>query len=94
MNKRKSLIGILAGLTAGAALGLLFAPKRGKETREALAQNSSDYLKKINDTTEQMRSSVEDKLDQILEADSSEADEKVKQRIQEAKDEIKKIERN
>jgi gas vesicle protein len=39
-DNSKVLIGLLAGLAAGTALGLLFAPEAGTETRERLGQSS------------------------------------------------------
>jgi gas vesicle protein len=45
-DSSKVLIGLLAGLAAGTALGLLFAPEAGTETRERLGQSFKD----ISDT--------------------------------------------
>jgi gas vesicle protein len=41
-DNSKVLIGLLAGLAAGAALGLLFAPEAGTDTRERLGQSFKD----------------------------------------------------
>jgi len=49
-NKGKSLIaGILTGALAGAALGLLFAPKVGRETRDLVQRKSRDYTSTIRE---------------------------------------------
>jgi gas vesicle protein len=42
-DNSKVLIGLLAGLAAGAALGLLFAPETGTETRTRLGQSIKDF---------------------------------------------------
>jgi gas vesicle protein len=48
-DNSKVLIGLLAGLAAGAALGLLFAPDRGTETRDKLSQSLKDLGETIKD---------------------------------------------
>ena len=48
-NNSKVLIGLLAGLAAGAALGLLFAPEKGTETRDRLSQSLKDLGDSIKD---------------------------------------------
>ena len=45
-DNSKVVIALLAGLAAGAALGLLFAPEKGSETRDKLSQS----LKDLGDT--------------------------------------------
>ncbi len=46
------LKGILVGGLIGAALGILFAPKSGKETREKIAQKSGEFFSKAKDEIE------------------------------------------
>ena len=48
-DNSKVLIGLLAGLAAGAALGLLFAPEKGSETRDKLSQSLKDLGDTIKD---------------------------------------------
>jgi gas vesicle protein len=45
-DNSKVLAALLAGIAAGAALGILFAPERGVETRDKL----SDSLKNLGDS--------------------------------------------
>lgn len=48
-DNSKVLLGLLAGLAAGAALGLLFAPEKGSETRDKLSQSLKDLGDSIKD---------------------------------------------
>lgn len=48
-DNSKVLIGLLTGLAAGAALGLLFAPEKGSETRDRLNQSLKDLGDSIRD---------------------------------------------
>lgn len=48
-DNSKVLIGLLTGLAAGAALGLLFAPEKGSETRDRLNQSLKDLGDTIRD---------------------------------------------
>ncbi|RZK80508.1 MAG: YtxH domain-containing protein [Pedobacter sp.] len=48
-DSSKVLVGLLAGLAAGAALGLLFAPEKGTETRDKLSQSLKDLGDSIKD---------------------------------------------
>ena len=41
-DNSKVVIALLAGLAAGAALGLLFAPEKGSDTRDKLSQALKD----------------------------------------------------
>jgi gas vesicle protein len=45
-DNSKVVVALLAGLAAGAALGILFAPEKGTETRDRL----NDALKNLGDT--------------------------------------------
>ncbi|KAA8485467.1 gas vesicle protein [Arcticibacter tournemirensis] len=45
-DNTKILVALLAGVAAGAALGILFAPEKGTETRDKL----NDALKNLGDS--------------------------------------------
>lgn len=66
MSSGKILLGVLAGVAAGAALWILFAPDKGVNTRKKIVQKGNDYV-----------DSVKDKLDDLLDSISSRVDEVV-----------------
>lgn len=53
-ENNKILLALLGGAAMGAALGLLFAPTDGKETREKVADAAQDLGKKIMKKAEEM----------------------------------------
>ncbi len=49
-KKDKSIItGLLAGALAGVALGLMFAPKAGRETRDLVRRKRRDYTSAVRE---------------------------------------------
>lgn len=48
-DNSKVLVALLTGLAAGAALGLLFAPEKGSDTRDKLSQSIKDLGDSIRD---------------------------------------------
>ena len=50
----KILLALLGGAAMGAALGLLFAPSDGKETKEKIADAAQEIGKKIMKKAEEM----------------------------------------
>jgi len=47
--------GFLVGLGTGAVLGLLFAPRRGEETREQLRSKANDLMDTANEQTDKLK---------------------------------------
>ncbi len=50
MSESKVVIALLAGLAAGTALGILFAPEAGTETRDKLAESLTSLGGSIKDS--------------------------------------------
>lgn len=49
-DNSKVVVALLAGLAAGAALGILFAPDRGNETRDKLSESLKNLGDSIRET--------------------------------------------
>lgn len=43
MRTDKIVLGVIGGIAAGALLGVLFAPEKGKETRRKILSKTNDY---------------------------------------------------
>jgi gas vesicle protein len=57
-DNSKVVVALLAGLAAGAALGILFAPEKGTETRDKLTES----LKKLGDSIKETAANEIDNL--------------------------------
>lgn len=44
MKAGKILLGIISGAAAGAVAGMLFAPKKGTDTRQKISDKSNQYV--------------------------------------------------
>jgi gas vesicle protein len=47
MNSGKIILGALAGIAAGALIGVLFAPDKGSESRQKIVKKGEDYLDSV-----------------------------------------------
>lgn len=66
MSKKKGFGKLLAGLAIGAGLGVLFAPKKGEETRRELKEKIDEMFQKIKQIDkEEVKAEFEIKLAQI-----------------------------
>lgn len=53
MSTGKTLLGALIGFTAGAAVGILLAPRSGKETRKMIKSKSKEAQDNLSDLLDQ-----------------------------------------
>lgn len=82
-NSGSSFTAFLLGGFIGMVLGILYAPRKGEETREKLKDTINDIKEKSQDTIEKVKDTIEDvkdKAEEIFQAG--------KEKIQEGKDMI------
>lgn len=66
MKKSKGFGKLFAGIAIGAGLGVLFAPKKGSETRRDLKNKLDDMLLKVRDLDkEDVKETIENKIEEI-----------------------------
>ena len=66
MNAGKALLGILAGVAAGALIGILFAPAKGTETRKKIAKKGKDYADDLTVKLNDLMEDVSEKVDSVV----------------------------
>ncbi len=67
-NFGKVLTAILAGAAIGAAAGVLFAPKKGSETRDNLSKKAKEVGDQLRSKKEDLKDKAKDKADEIRSA--------------------------
>ncbi|HLR26274.1 MAG TPA: YtxH domain-containing protein [Fodinibius sp.] len=60
-DKGKVILAAITGVASGLALGLLFAPDKGEETRKRINKKREAYLKDLTDEVEELRDNLNQK---------------------------------
>jgi gas vesicle protein len=84
MSSGKVLLGVLAGLAAGALLGVLFAPDKGTVTRKKIIKKSEDYAEGLKAKLDEFIDDINKKGEEV----KNEA-EKVKSKAETIKKDVK-----
>lgn len=71
MARGRIILGVLAGLSAGAILGILFAPDKGSATRKVIAKKGEDYFDNLKHRINERLSNNGKKHEKVLENVSS-----------------------
>jgi gas vesicle protein len=86
MSTGKVILGVLAGAAAGAALGILFAPDKGTNTRRKISQKGEDFIDGVRDKLNQYLDNIkrqieviEEEAEDLYSAGTQEAEELKKQ---------------
>jgi gas vesicle protein len=63
MSSGKILLGVLAGVAAGALLGILFAPEKGAETRTKIVEKGEEYVDGLKEKISEIVDQVAEKFE-------------------------------
>lgn len=74
MDTGKILLGVLAGLAAGAVFGILFAPDKGSVTRKKIATKSNDIKDGLKDKFNEFVDEMSEKYENVKEGVSDFSD--------------------
>ena len=61
MTSGKALLGVVAGIAAGVALGMIFAPDRGETTRRNISKKGEDLANALNEKMEESNTTMNNK---------------------------------
>lgn len=67
MSSGKVFLALLAGVAAGALLGILFAPEKGSETRKKISKKGEDYAENLTEKFNEFLAGVREKFEDVKE---------------------------
>ncbi len=89
MKAGKLITGLVSGAAVGAAIGLLFAPKKGADTRKKITETGDSYLKDAKGKFNTMADNLNQKVESLKERSKAGAsNSKVEEKYHETKADI------
>jgi gas vesicle protein len=88
MSSGKVLLGLLAGVAAGALLGILFAPEKGSVTRKKMSKKAKDYGEGLKEKFDEFVDDISEKFEEVKE-DVSDFTEQKKTKSESNKKDVK-----
>ena len=85
MSSGKVILGLLAGVAVGAALGILFAPDKGWNTRKRISKKAEDIANDLKEKFDEFLDTVSVKVDEAKNQASDVSD-----KARDKADEVKK----
>lgn len=67
MSSGKLVLGLLAGVAAGALAGILFAPAKGSRTRRRIMKKGEDYADVLKEKFDDLLETVTKKMEKVKE---------------------------
>jgi gas vesicle protein len=64
MSSGKVLLGVLAGVAAGALIGILFAPDTGWNTRKRISKKADAYIDDLKDKFSEFLETISEKIEE------------------------------
>jgi len=75
MSSGKVFLGLLAGVAAGALLGILFAPEKGSDTRKKFSKKGEDFADTLKERFNEFLDSIAEKFEEVKEEISGDTEE-------------------